>query len=104
MEVHGGPSNRKRRKRPDPQWLEFMSDDEKERRRIEQWQSVPIADVGLPVRIANTLENHGIFTMGDLAQRSAAELTLIPNLGEITIRRCGRLLDELNLPNRLHSR
>ena len=102
MEVRGGPSNRKHRKRPDPLWLQFMSDDEKERRRIEEWQAVPLADVGLPVRIANTLENHSIFTVGDLANLTAENLTQIPNLGDLTIRRCVKLLHELNIPNRLN--
>ena len=101
MEVHGGPNNRKRRKKPDPEWLAFMSTDEKERRRIEHWQTVSLADVGLPVRIANTLEHNGVMTVGDLMRITLEEMRGIQNLGEITIRKCSRLLDELCLPNKL---
>jgi DNA-directed RNA polymerase alpha subunit len=104
MEVHGGPAKRKRRKRPDPEWLEFISDDEKEQLRIAHWKSVPLSEVGLPVRIANTLEAHGILTVGDLAKRSADDLANIPNMGVVTTRRCCRLLDELNLFHRLKPR
>jgi DNA-directed RNA polymerase alpha subunit len=104
MEVHGGPSKRKRRKQPDPEWLEFMSDDEKERRRIRELCQVTLSDVGLPVRVVNTLENQKIFTLGDLARITGAELAAIPNLGEITIRRCQNLLADFQLPNRLHQR
>jgi len=102
MEVHGGPSKRKRRKQPDPEWLEFMSDDEKERRRIKELYQVTLSDVGLPVRVVNTLENQKIFTLGDLAQVTGTQLASVPNLGEITIRKCQRLLAEFQLPNRLH--
>ena len=101
MEIHGGPSKRRRRKPADPDWIEFMSDDEKEAERIERWQTVPLAEVGLSVQIINTLGDHGMMTVGDLAIRTAIELRQIPNLGEITIKKCTKLLDELELPNRM---
>lgn len=103
MEIHGGPKKRRRRKPADPGWLEFMSDDEKEKDRIENWQLVSLAEVGLPVRIINTLEDHGVMTVGNLAQKTAEELRSIPNLGEITISKCTKLLDELRLPNKMRS-
>ena len=101
MEVHGGPVNRKRRKKPDPEWLAFMSTSEKERRRIEHWRTVSLADVGLPVRIANTLEHNGVMTVGDLMNLTLDDIYSIQNLGEITIKKCSKLLDELQLPNKL---
>lgn len=101
MEIHGGPEKRKRRKPADPEWLDFMSDDEKAEERIRGWQSVSLADVGLPVRIVNTLEDHGIFNVGQLCQVTAEDLRKIQNLGEITIRKCTKLLVELQLPNKL---
>jgi len=104
MEVHRGPSKRKRRKQPDPEWLKFISDDEKERRRIKELYQVTLSDVGLPVRSVNALENHEIFTLGDLAKITGAELASIPNLGEITIRKCQNLLAYFQLPNRLHQK
>ena len=103
MEIHGGPKTRKRRKPADPEWLAFMSDGEKEAERIKHWQTVSLADIGLPVRIVNTLESHGILTVGQLATQSEQNLREIPNLGEITIKKCSRLLDELELPSGLNN-
>jgi DNA-directed RNA polymerase alpha subunit len=102
MEIHGGPTRRRRRKPAEPEWLAFMSDDEKEEDRIKHWQSVSLADVGLPVRIGNTLEEHGVMTVGELCRKTATELRGIQNLGEITIKKCTKLLNELKLHNRMH--
>lgn len=104
MEIHGGPEKRRRRKPADPEWVKFMSDDEKEAERIKHWQSVPLAEVGLPVRIVNTLVDHGVTTVGDLSKCQVDELRQIQNLGEITIKKCTTLLNELQVPNRMHSR
>jgi DNA-directed RNA polymerase alpha subunit len=101
MEVHGGPQNRKRRKKPEPDWVAFMSTEEKEQKRIEHWQTVSLADVGLPVRIANTLEHNGVMTVGDLMTLTLDDMRSIQNLGEITIRKCIKLLNDLELPNNL---
>jgi len=101
MEIHGGPRTRKRRKPADPDWIDFISDDEKEAERIEHWQTVSLVEVGLSVRIINTLGDHGVMTVGDLATKSADELRQIQNLGEITIKKCTKLLDDLRLPNRM---
>ena len=101
MEIHGGPRTRKRRKPADPNWINFMSDDEKELERITHWQSVSLTEVGLSVRIINSLGNRGIMTVGDLTKQTADELRQIQNLGEITIKKCTKLLDELQLPNRM---
>jgi len=101
MELHGGPQKRKRRKPPDPPWARYITPEDRERERVAHWESVAIADSGLPVRIANTLEKHGILTVGELSQQTLGRLRRISNLGEITIQRCSRLLDELKLPNQL---
>lgn len=102
MEVHGGPAKRKRRNSPNPEWLELMSASDREYRRIEQWKPVPLADVGLPVRITNMLEHNGIFTVGDLTRVTSRYLMQLPNLGMITINHCAALLSDLNIPNRLN--
>jgi DNA-directed RNA polymerase alpha subunit len=101
MEFHGGPDKRKRRKPEAPDWLRFMSDDEKEAERIRHWMSVSLADTGLPVRIVNTLEDHGIMNVGDLTKKSIDDLHKIQNLGEITIVKCKNLLNDLRLPSNL---
>jgi len=104
MEIHGGPNKRKRRKPEDPEWLSFMSDDEKEADRIEHWKSTSLAEVGLPVRIINTLEDHGVLTVGDLCKKTLKDLKQIQNLGDVTIRKCVKLLDDLKIPNELHKK
>jgi DNA-directed RNA polymerase alpha subunit len=101
MELYGGPGKRKKRNPPDPYWVKFITPEEKEKKRIERWQSVAIADSGLPVRVANIMEKHGILTVGDLLQHTLEDLQQIANLGDITIRRCGLLLDKLDLPHHL---
>ena len=104
MEIHGGPTKRKRRKAEDPEWLSFMSDDEKEEKRVQEWQSTSLAEVGLPVRIINTLEDHGVLTIGDLCKKSIKDLKSIQNLGQVTINKCVKLVEELKLPNDLRKR
>ena len=101
MEIHGGPSKRKKRKPTEPEWLKFMTPADKEAARIERWQSVSLAEVGLPVRIVNTLEDQGVMTVGDLTQRTIEQLQAIPNLGDVTIAKCTQLLGDLQLPNQL---
>lgn len=101
MQMFGGPSRRKHRREELPEWWCQLPTAEKEKRRIEHWQSVSLADVGLPVRIANTLENCGIFTVGQLAEQTEIRLKKIPNLGNITIIKCKALLKKLNVPNQL---
>lgn len=104
MEIHGGPGKRKRRKPEDPEWLMFLSDSEKEEERRKQWLDASLADTGLPVRIVNTLEDNGILTVGDLCTQPVSRLEAIANLGEVTIKKCRRLLDDLKLPNKLHQK
>jgi len=101
MEIHGGPSKRKKRKPAEPEWLQFMSAADKESARVEKWQSVSLAEVGLPVRIVNTLEDQGVMTVGDLTQKTIEQLQAIPNLGDVTIAKCKKLLEDLRLPNQL---
>jgi DNA-directed RNA polymerase alpha subunit len=101
MDMHGGPGNRKRRKKPDPDWIKFMTNEEKEERRIAQWSSVSIFDAGLPMRIANMLESHNIMTVGDLSEANITDLINIHNLGELTVIKCSEFLDKLELPNKL---
>ena len=101
MEVHGGPKNRKRRKKPEPTWVAFMSTEEKEQQRIAHWQTVSLADVGLPVRIANTLKHNGGMTVCELMWPTVDHTPIMQNLVKITLRKCVKLLNELELPNKL---
>lgn len=102
MDVHGGPGNRKRRKSLDPEWIKFMTEEEKETHRINRWCNVSVSDAGLPMRISNMLESHDIMTVGDLAEATAEELQKIHNFGELTINKCVDFLEKLGLPNKLN--
>jgi len=101
MEIHGGPTTRKRRKPSEPAWMASMSHAEKEAKRINHWQDVSLVEVGLSVRVVNTLERHSVMTVGDLCRKTPAELRLIPNLGEVTVTNCLKILIALRLPNNL---
>jgi DNA-directed RNA polymerase alpha subunit len=98
MEEHGGPAKRKRRCKPEPYWAKYYTATDRENQRIAYWHTVSLTDVGIPVRLANNLEQYGILTVGDLTKVSLNELAEIPNLGEITMKKCRQLLVELKLP------
>lgn len=99
--MHGGPEKRKTRRKPEPYWAKYLTDEDREQKRIAHWYTVSLADAGIPVRLSNTLEQYGILTVGDLTRLTLDDLESIPNLGEITRVRCSQLLDEHKLPNRL---
>jgi len=101
MRIYGSPETRKRRKKPDYEWLAFLSDEEKEAERVNKWKEVSLADIGLSVRIANTLEENDIFTVGDLAEKTEEDLKCLANLGAVTIEKCRKLLEDLKIPNKL---
>lgn len=101
MHIFGGPGKRKKRKPADPAWKKFMSAADLEEERIHDRQALSIADIGLPVRIVNTMEAQDIYSVGDLANCTMTRLLAIPNLGEITIKRCVELLDALKIPHKL---
>jgi len=101
MEMHGGPAKRKRRKPTAPDSGGYLSPHEEEVERIERWQVTSLAEVGLPVRTINTLEDNDILTVGQLCQLTAIELQAMPNLGDVTIKKCREILAGLRLPNEL---
>lgn len=101
MEIHGGPEKRKRRKPVSPEPDGVVSEFEDELERRERWQASSLAEVGLPVRTINTLEENEVLTVGQLCELTVAELKAMPNLGEVTIAKCKEILAELQLPNRL---
>ena len=53
------------------------------------------------MRVVNAFEECNVMTVGDLCLKTSDELRMIPNLGEVTITRCIRMLGELKLPHRL---
>ena len=101
MEIHGGPSKRRRRKPADPNPDDIMSRYEEESDRIARWQATSLAEVGLSVRNVTTLEANDVMTLGQLCQLTVIELQNMPNLGKVTITRCREILNGLHLPHRL---
>tara|TARA_R110002111_G_scaffold108086_1_gene166716 strand:+ start:4525 stop:4815 length:291 start_codon:yes stop_codon:yes gene_type:complete len=79
--------------------LQFLSDEEKEDRRLDQLLGTGLADSGMSVRTVNCLEEHKIHTIGDLIKLSQEELLQIPNFGDKTLQECIDLLDRLSVPN-----
>jgi len=58
-----------------------------------------LADVNLPVRTVNTLEGEGIFTVGQLAEKTKDELLEIKNFGETTLVEVRTRLNQLGVPH-----
>src|SRR5271157_204280 len=62
---------------PIPEWAKTQRSDN----RVE----LSLSEIDLVVRTVNCLEDHGIFTVGDLLNSSPKQLLEIPNLGEKTL-------------------
>ena len=62
---------------PIPDWAKNQKADD----RLE----LSLAEIGLPVRTVNCLEDQGIFTVGQLLNCTPQRLLEIPNLGEKTL-------------------
>jgi len=77
---------------------------------MEQWTAVqraeyarelrldtPVAEMGVSVRLVNTLENLGIILCRDLMQFTAAQLYEIPNFGDKMLVECREGVKRLGL-------
>ncbi len=96
-----GPSVRRTRRSPDPEWLRFMSTDEKEALRLEEWMITSLADTGLSVRAVNCLEGKEILTVENLSRQTNEDLLGIVNFGTQTLEQCKRLLVNIGVPHKL---
>jgi DNA-directed RNA polymerase alpha subunit len=94
-----GPSKRRTRKPPEPQWDEFLTEAEIAERELNKIRESALADTGLSIRTVNTLEEHGILTVGALADKAREDLLGIDNLGEQTLEACDQMLNEINIPH-----
>ena len=97
-----GPKVRKTRKPPDPDWVAFMSTEEKEAERQLEWLETSLADTGLSVRAVNCLEDNHILTVADLAAQKNEDLLEIKNFGVQTLQQCKQLLVNLANPHKLN--
>jgi len=65
--------------------------------RVNQLLRTPIAELNIPVRIVNTLENHGVILVGNLVEQSVEALMGMTNFGEKTLVEINAALRELGL-------
>ncbi len=102
MVTRHGPKVHRRRKTEDPHWKAFFSEDspaDVEEARRQEVLDTSLADIGLSVRNANTLEEAGIFSVRDLSKRSRDDLLAIDNVGERTLIECRDALNKLKVPH-----
>ncbi len=74
----------------------YDRDKEKENVRRQQLLQIPISDFELSVRSRNCLSKMNIHTLGDLIQKSEAELLSYKNFGETSLAEIKRILAQKN--------
>ncbi|MBN71641.1 MAG: hypothetical protein CME32_20465 [Gimesia sp.] len=79
--------------------LQYLTDEEKEDRRLELELETALADSDMSVRTVNCLEEHKVHSIGDLVKKKQEELLSIPNFGDKTLQECIDLLDRRKIPN-----
>ncbi|GIW94760.1 MAG: DNA-directed RNA polymerase subunit alpha [Pirellulaceae bacterium] len=72
-----------------------LSKAEEEARQLREKLELSTAEIGLPVRTTNCLEERGIFTVGDLLRATPEELLSIANFGEKTLEEVYRALEKI---------
>jgi DNA-directed RNA polymerase subunit alpha len=73
---------------PLPEWAKQTKD-----QRLE----MSTAEIGLPVRTVNCLEDHGVFTVDQLLHCTPEKLLSFPNFGEKTLEEVYRALAAIGL-------
>lgn len=62
---------------------------------LEKKLQMSTAEMGLPVRTTNCLDEQGITTVGDLLRSSREDLLNVPNFGEKTLEEVYKALEKL---------
>jgi DNA-directed RNA polymerase subunit alpha len=68
-----------------------------EKRGKDERLEMSTAEIGLPVRTVNCLEDHGVFTVQHLLDCTPAKLLSFPNFGEKTLEEVYRALEAIGL-------
>ncbi len=68
---------------------------EEEERQLQAKLNLSTAEIGLPVRTTNCLEERGIFTVRDLLNSRPEDLLSITNFGEKTLEEVYRALEKI---------
>jgi DNA-directed RNA polymerase subunit alpha len=64
---------------------------------VEPKLNTPINNWDISVRSYNTLKNDGVHTLGDLIEKTAAELLRSPNFGKVSLAEIREFLAEYGL-------
>lgn len=72
-----------------------LSKAEEEARDLQAKLDLSTAEIGLPVRTTNCLEERGIFTVRDLLNSTPEDLLSISNFGEKTLEEVYRALEKI---------
>lgn len=91
------PENRRRRKREVRDPTANMNEVERKAYLTKVKLNTPIAEMQLPVRIVNALEDDGMLLASDLVVRKREQITGIKNFGEKTLREIIAAVKELGL-------
>ena len=94
-EVFVGPARRRRRRRGLANSLVISHGvvlDDREKIMIQ-----PIAQLGLPPRIVNRLEEHKVYTIGDLASLEKYDFDEMRHCGEAAVRVCADALARIGI-------
>ncbi len=62
---------------------------------IEKKLQMSTAEIGLPVRTTNCLDEQGISTVGELLRCTREDLLAVPNFGEKTLEEVYKALEKL---------
>lgn len=94
------PPENRRRRRPrgaaGPVMTGWTAED-KRAHREKELLATPIAELGLPVRVVNTLEDNNILLFGQLLAKTYEQLMKMANFGETTLAEVRRLARETGL-------
>jgi len=91
------PENRRRRKREVRDPTLHMTEAERRTHLTRERLRTPIAEMGLPVRIVNALEDEGMLLAEDILKRKRDQITGIRNFGEKTLREIVAAVQQLGL-------
>lgn len=91
------PENRRRSKVQTEPDTAGWSEEDKAKHRREKALQTPVADMAIPVRIVNILEDNGVLLCADLMNQTYKGLMGMQNFGDKTLREVRRAIRALGL-------
>lgn len=92
------PENRRRRRprRQEPDTSGWSSE-ERAKHEMARKLATPLAELGVPVRAVNTLEEHDVITVGQAARLTYQELTGFKNFGQTTLTEVREIIEKFGV-------